>query len=167
MSQKGEVIVLLNQYAYSESGQTIHSSGQLEYHGSTVSEKSEKVGGEQRITTKEGYIHPIDIKQGLAYVSLRPYTDLEWIVLPRASWTDLGRWNPSCLDVSTYCTPTIKFRAQLRQTIATGMYPTSTPRRSSSTQPTVTPNGKMQLLVRKHPFYAHPDLLDEETVFAQ
>ena len=56
----------------------------------------------QMITTKGGYVHPINVKNGLPFVLLRPYTDQEWIDLPHESWTREGPWDPSCLDVITH-----------------------------------------------------------------
>ena len=64
-SQKGEVIVILNQYAYMGTGKTIHSSGQIEHYNNDVNEKSMKIQvGKQKIKTKYGYIHPLNIKNG-------------------------------------------------------------------------------------------------------
>ncbi len=82
-SQRGEVIVILHQYAYHGKGKTIHSSGQLEWYKSDVNDKSLKVpGGKQTITTIDGYVHPLDIKHGLPYLQIRLYTDTEWDTLP-------------------------------------------------------------------------------------
>ena len=98
-SQRGPVIVILHQYAYVGRGSTIHSSGQLEMYKNTVNDKSLKVpGGQQCITTCDGYVHPLDIKNGLPYVSIRPYTDLEWDTLPHVIWTSDEEWDPTVLD---------------------------------------------------------------------
>lgn len=72
-TQKGEVIVILHQYAFTGKGKTIHSAAQLEWYKNDVNDKSIKVeGGLQRITTNDGYVHPINICDGLPYVQLRP-----------------------------------------------------------------------------------------------
>jgi hypothetical protein len=55
----------------------IHSSGQLEWYKQEVDDKSIKVGGNQRIKTLDGYVIPLDVKSGLPYVKMRPYTDKE------------------------------------------------------------------------------------------
>ena len=82
-TQRGEVIIILHQYAYTGKGKTIHSSGQMEWYKQIVDDKSVKVGGKQHIKTLEGYVIPLDIKSGLPYVKMRPYTDAEWDTLPR------------------------------------------------------------------------------------
>lgn len=98
-SQRGPVIAIMHQYAYIGSGKSIHSSGQLEWFKNDVNDRSMKVkGGLQRIETNDGYVHPLNIKNGLPYVSMRPYTDDEWEELPHVVWTSDVEWNPSVLD---------------------------------------------------------------------
>jgi hypothetical protein len=63
-----------------------------------VDDRSIKVGGKQQIKTLDGYIIPLDIKSGLPYVKMRPYTDQEWELLPHVVLTGDGDWNPSVLD---------------------------------------------------------------------
>jgi hypothetical protein len=63
-----------------------------------VDDKSIKVGGKQHIKTLDGYVIPLDIKSGLPYVKMRPYTDEEWDSLPHVVLTGDGNWNPSVLD---------------------------------------------------------------------
>ena len=98
-SQHGSVIAILHQYAHMGSGKSIHSSIQLEAFGLEVNDKSCKVtGGRQRIVTPDGYVHPLQIKDGLAYLSMRPFTDKEWETLPHVHWTQDKDWDPSVLD---------------------------------------------------------------------
>jgi hypothetical protein len=97
-TQRGEVVLILHQYAYTGKGKTIHSSGQLEWYKQQVDDRSIKVGGKQQIKTLDGYIIPLDIKSGLPYVKMRPYTDQEWEMLPHVVLTGDGDWNPSVLD---------------------------------------------------------------------
>ena len=98
-TQHGPVIAIFHQYAHLGTGKTIHSSVQLEEFGLQVDEKSSHVpGGLQRIKTPDGYVHPIRIKDGLPYVSLRPYTDTEWETLPHIIWTRDSDWDPSIFD---------------------------------------------------------------------
>ena len=98
-TQHGPVIAIFHQYAHLGTGKTIHSSVQLEEFGLQVDEKSSRVpGGLQSIKTPDGYVHPIQIKDGLPYVSLRPYTDTEWETLPHVIWTQDSDWDPSIFD---------------------------------------------------------------------
>jgi hypothetical protein len=75
-------------------------SGQLEWYKQKVDDKSIKVGGKQRIKTLDGYVIPLDVKSGLPYVKMRPYTEEEWDSLPNVVLTGDGNWNPSDLDHS-------------------------------------------------------------------
>ena len=96
---QGEILVILPQYAYTGKGATIHSSGQLEWYGSHVDDKSIKVGGTQCITTPHGLKIPLDIVNGLARLPMRPYTDKEWEDLPHVflGLPDI-EWDPRVLD---------------------------------------------------------------------
>jgi hypothetical protein len=77
-TQRGEGIILLHQYAYTGKGKTIHSSGQLEWYKQEVDDKSIKVGGKQHIKTLwMAIILFLDVKSGLRYVKMRPYTNKE------------------------------------------------------------------------------------------
>ena len=98
-TQHGPVIAIFHQYAHVGKGKTIHASIQLEAFNLDVNEKSIKVpGGLQRIKTPDGYVHPLKVKDGLAYVNLRPYTDEEWETLPHVIWTRDQDWDPSIFD---------------------------------------------------------------------
>ena len=78
-SQPEQFIAIFHQYAYTGKGKSIHSSLQLESFKQDVNDKSIKVtGGLQRIQTIDGYAIPLNIKNGLPYVIMRPYTDTEW-----------------------------------------------------------------------------------------
>ena len=96
----GEVIAILNQYAYHGKGKTIHSSGQIEFFKNLVDDRSVKVGGKQHIKTNDGFTIPISIKSGLPYIPLRPFTDSEWDKLPHIILTSDVDWDPSVLDCS-------------------------------------------------------------------
>jgi hypothetical protein len=63
--QRGEVIIVMHQYAYTGKGKTIHSSGKLEWYKQEVDDNSIKVGGKQRIKTLDGYVIPLNVKSGL------------------------------------------------------------------------------------------------------
>ena len=87
-SQRGEVLVILHQYAYVPQGKTIHSSIQLESFKNKVDDRSTKVaGGTQSITTLEGFTFPLNFVNGLPYLKIRPFSDQEWDELPHVVLT--------------------------------------------------------------------------------
>jgi len=92
------VIAILHQYAYTGKGKSIHSSRQMESFKQLVYDKSIKVGGKQRIETTDGYIIPINFRNGLPFISLRPYKDKEWNDLPHVTITADMDWDSIVLD---------------------------------------------------------------------
>jgi len=86
-SNRGPVILIMNQYAHVGKGHTIHSSPQMEYYGLSVNEKSRKVGGLQRIMTNDGFVFVVNIRHGLLYLDMRPFTNEEWDELPHVTIT--------------------------------------------------------------------------------
>jgi hypothetical protein len=89
----------MHQYALLHKGNSIHSPCQLEWYKNDVNDKSVHLpGGLQRIQTLEGYIIPLSIKDGLARLDIRPYTDKEWTDLPHVVLTSENNWDPSVLD---------------------------------------------------------------------
>jgi hypothetical protein len=85
----------MHQYALLNKGSTIHSPCQFEWYKNEVNDKSINVpGGLQRIQTLDGYIIPLTIKDGLARLSIHPYTDKEWEDLPHAILTSEVEWDP-------------------------------------------------------------------------
>jgi hypothetical protein len=100
-SQHGPLIAIMHQYACTGHGQTIHSAGQLEWYQNDVNDQSLKVpGGLQRITTPDGYVHPLNIINGLPYINMHPFTDEQWESLPHVIWTSDIEWDPCVLDHS-------------------------------------------------------------------
>jgi hypothetical protein len=98
-SQKGEIIIVINQAAYMPDGRTIISAGQLEWFKCTVDDKPTRASGKTpTIATLEGYIIPITVRRGLPYIRLRPYTDDEWNKLPKVTVTSPKEWDPTVLD---------------------------------------------------------------------
>ncbi|KAL7570279.1 hypothetical protein ACA910_020700 [Epithemia clementina (nom. ined.)] len=67
-TNQGRIIGIFHEYAYLGKGWSIHSSGQLEWIGLKVDERSVLVGGRQCIETLQNHIIPITIKGGLAYI---------------------------------------------------------------------------------------------------
>jgi hypothetical protein len=88
----------MHQYALLNKGQSIHSPCQFESHQVTVDDKSVRAGGTQRIQTPDGYTIPLTIKDGLARLAIRPYTDQEYETLPHVFLTAEANWDPSTLD---------------------------------------------------------------------
>ena len=76
-TQKGLCLLTLNQYAYVEKGKTINLSGQLEAFKNKVDDKSRKVRGTQCIMTLDGYVVPLQMRAGLAYLDMHPPSDNE------------------------------------------------------------------------------------------
>jgi hypothetical protein len=98
-TQRGEVIAIMHQYAYTGKGGTIQSSGQLKWCGNDVNDRSIKIdGGRQRLTTPDRYVIPIDVKRGLPYITMRPFTDEEFDELPHVLWMSEDDWDPTSLD---------------------------------------------------------------------
>ena len=89
----------MHQYALLGKGATIHSPSQLEWYKNDVNDKSVHVpGGMQRITTLEGYVIPLTIKDGLARMDIRPHTDSEFETLPHIFLTSELEWDPTVMD---------------------------------------------------------------------
>jgi hypothetical protein len=97
-TNRGPIILIMNQYTHAGKGKTIHSRGQMEWFKNTVDDRSKKIGGSQRVTTTDGYIIPIRILSGLPYIKQRPYTDHEYDKHPHIFLTSDNNWNPSVLD---------------------------------------------------------------------
>jgi hypothetical protein len=98
-TQHGPVISIMHQYALHSKGASIHSPSQLEWNKNDVNDKSVHVpGGLQRITSLEGYIIPLTIKDGLMRLDIRPHTDHEFDTLPHVILTSEMEWDPTVLD---------------------------------------------------------------------
>ncbi|CAJ1950921.1 unnamed protein product [Cylindrotheca closterium] len=101
-TQRGPAIAIMHQQAYIGKGQSILSSGQMEHFKIVVDDKSTKVGGQQRLTTPDGFVLPLDIRNGLPYLQMRPPTDRELSNpdIPHVVLTSDTDWDPSVLDHS-------------------------------------------------------------------
>jgi hypothetical protein len=98
-TQHGPAIAIMHQYALLGKGASIHSPCQLEWYKNDVNDKSMHVpGGLQRIKTLDGYIIPLIVKDGLARLDIRPYTDHEFDTLPHFFLTSEIEWDPTVLD---------------------------------------------------------------------
>jgi hypothetical protein len=97
-TESGPIIAILHQYAIFEKGKTIHSTNQLRAFGLDVNDIPKKFFGKQRIVTPEGYIIPLKIKNGLAFMDMSPPTDAEMETYPHVLFTSAMTWDPTTLD---------------------------------------------------------------------
>ncbi|KAL7556431.1 hypothetical protein ACA910_020343 [Epithemia clementina (nom. ined.)] len=98
-TNQGRIIGIFHEYAYLGKGRSIHSSGQLEWMGLKVNERSVLVGGRQRIETLQNHIIPITIKGGLAYIQpVGKPTTTDMDAYPHVSFTNPTDWDPALLD---------------------------------------------------------------------
>lgn len=103
----GPVILIFHQLAALQKGHTILSAAQLEAYFNTVNEKSLRFDPKgQLITTNDGFELPLNIRNGLAYLDMRPYTDAEWNTLPHVVMTSDVDWDPTILDGEFPASPT-------------------------------------------------------------
>jgi hypothetical protein len=71
----------------------------LVWYKDEVNDKSFHVlGGLQRLTTLDGYVIPLNIKDGLACLNIRQHTDHEYETLPRVFLTSKVEWDLTVLD---------------------------------------------------------------------
>jgi len=82
-TRSGNVLVVFNEIAYRGSGLSVMSCIQVEDIGIHIDDKSTNHGGNQCITTFEGYVIPLNCIQGLMYMDIRPFTDDEAETLPK------------------------------------------------------------------------------------
>ncbi len=97
-TQRGPVVIIMNQYARVLKGKTIHSSAQMESHGMHVDDKSVTLGDHQRIITPCSYVIPLQVWGGLVYMDIRPPTDNDMDTLPQIILTSDLDWIPSSID---------------------------------------------------------------------
>ena len=103
MTKQGPAIAVLHQYAYHGKGKTIHSPAQMRHFGHDVNDTSvmSPCGtGKQRIITPDGYVIPLDIVDGLAYMPMTKPTEEQVDTLPHIILTGDLDWDPKCMDYS-------------------------------------------------------------------
>eukprot|EP00536_Pseudo-nitzschia_multiseries_P011895 jgi/Psemu1/30428/gm1.30428_g len=98
VSNRGPIILIFNECAYTGRHPSILSSSQMEAYFSTVDDTSIKAGGGQVITTTDGYALPLSICHGLPYLTMRKYTTDEFNALPHVIMKSDKHWDPSVLD---------------------------------------------------------------------
>ena len=98
-SNKGDLIVIIHNGAIHGKDKSILACTPMESYGVDVNDRSVHTeGGMQRLTTLEGYIIPLNIKDGLTYLPCRPYTNQEWDQLPHVFLNSPDPWDPTMLD---------------------------------------------------------------------
>ena len=97
-TQYGLIVIIMHQYAHYGKGKTIHSVAQWEYRGHKGDVRSKVCGGTQRVITADGYAIPLQIRNGLPYLEMRPPTDHELEHLPQVHITSDVPWDPTVLD---------------------------------------------------------------------
>jgi hypothetical protein len=97
-TDKGPIIGIFHQYAHQGDGHTIHSVNQLKHFGCTIDETPRSLEGTQTMTTPEGYIIPIQIRNGLPYIDMSPPNDHDLETYPHVVLTSDMPWDPSILD---------------------------------------------------------------------
>ena len=98
ISQRGPVIGIFHEAAYTGRHQSILSCIQMEHYRNRVDDRSHQLGGGQQITTADGYNFPLSIVNGLAYLHMRAFSDTEYDTLPHVILTSEEPWNPREYD---------------------------------------------------------------------
>jgi len=95
----GFIIGIFSSYAQrNDGGRTIHCKGQMEAFGLIVDDKSRLSGGAQSIVTNEGYVVPLHVREGLAYIDMSPPSDEEMDLYPHVFFCSDTPWDPTVLD---------------------------------------------------------------------
>ena len=92
------MILIIYEAAYTGRHNSVLSRIQIEDYYNTVDDRSTKLGGRQRIITPEGYVFPLSIINGLPYLKMRRYSQLEYDTLPHVILTSDKIWNPRSYD---------------------------------------------------------------------
>ena len=95
-SLDGSVLCIYHNYATAKiQSTTIHLKIQLQDHNNTVDDTILMVGGGQALTTPNGYIFPLTMKNGLCYLEQQKPTVWEMKELPRQVMTSIKVWDQS------------------------------------------------------------------------
>ena len=106
-TQKGPVVLTMNQCAHVLNSKTTHSSAQMEAHGITVDDRAIRNGGKQHIVTPDGHVMPLQVRSGLVCVDMRPPTSKECRQAhnggtegssPQVTLTSDMVWDPASID---------------------------------------------------------------------
>ena len=77
-SNRGDVIIIMNEAAHAGKHTTVPSSLQLEHCGNLMDDKAAKLKGRQKIITPEGYAFPLSIINGLPHLKMRRCAQAEF-----------------------------------------------------------------------------------------
>ena len=92
-SNRGDVIIIMNEAAHTGNHTTILSVLQPEHYGNLVAAKATEEKGRQKIITPEGYAFPLSVINGLACLKMRRHTDAEFDSPPHIVLTSDETWN--------------------------------------------------------------------------
>jgi len=99
----GPVCIIMHQHAYQKDGATILSALQMERFGIDVNDRSfDTPGGRQALTTPDGYVIPLQFRNGLPYMDMHPPTDQELADLPHVVLTADVDWDPKLSDTDLH-----------------------------------------------------------------
>jgi hypothetical protein len=73
----------------------VHSCAQLRSFGTLIDDVPIACGGTQRLVTTEGYIVPVSIREGLAYMDMSPPSAEDLNQYPHVMFTSDDAWDPS------------------------------------------------------------------------
>ena len=93
MTNRGPVICIFREVAYTGKHKSIISSIQLEHHHNGVDDKHPMLGGTVTISTPDGYILPLTFTGGLPHLKMRKYTTEEYLKHPHVFMTSDKEWN--------------------------------------------------------------------------
>ena len=100
-TNQGIVNLIMNEYACYDKGHTIHCSGQIEWFKNSVDDRSDQVGGKQRIRTIDVCSLPLVCRGGPMYLSfLGKPSDEDLGRYPAVHLTGPHEWDPSAGDFS-------------------------------------------------------------------
>ena len=98
ITNRGPVIVIFNEVAYTGKHNTILSRLQLEAYHNSVNDRPVQLGGSQKIIPPDGYTFPLSIINGLPYLHMRRYSQQEYDTLPHIIMTSDQGWDPRAFD---------------------------------------------------------------------
>ena len=98
-SNKGPIILIMNEYAYSGRGSSIHSSNQVEYFKHLVDDRPVPNGGKQLILLHDGFLLPLVCDNSLMYLQFMDKPTVQDLdKYPHVMFTSPHEWDPSLLN---------------------------------------------------------------------
>ena len=100
-TQKGLIIIVMNQCTRIANGKAIHSSGQMEHYKITVKDQAFAITNvTPYIELPEGYRTPLCFVNGLPHMKMCAHNDKEWSTRPHVAITSDAPWDPRILDLT-------------------------------------------------------------------